>query len=209
MRADDAFREKYGGFVVGVHRHGVPLLPLESVEFESGDSALILTTDAFATSFARDSTFALIKAVASYKQRRHKYAPACGTIALILMIVLSQVLNEPQYGNIRILKTALCGMIFMAMTGCVSQIEMGCAILIPSFRFGVACSCFRCTKLAVVVEASPLTVRVDWRRAGAKIDLLIMIAVGFGLSEALTVSGGAKMVASVSWQNTLLGCRGE
>jgi hypothetical protein len=34
-------------------------------------------------------------------------------------------------------------------------------------------------------------------RSGAKIDLLIMIAVGFGLSEALTVSGGAKMVASV------------
>jgi hypothetical protein len=35
-------------------------------------------------------------------------------------------------------------------------------------------------------------------RSGAKIDLLIMIAVGFGLSEALTISGGAKMVASVS-----------
>ena len=28
---------------------------------------------------------------------------------------------------------------------------------------------------------------------GAKIDLLIMIAVGFGLSEALTISGGARM----------------
>jgi hypothetical protein len=34
-------------------------------------------------------------------------------------------------------------------------------------------------------------------RSGAKIDLLIMIAVGFGLSEALTISGGAKMVAGV------------
>ncbi len=36
-------------------------------------------------------------------------------------------------------------------------------------------------------------------RNGAKIDLLIMIAVGFGLSEALTISGGAKMVAGVSY----------
>jgi hypothetical protein len=40
------------------------------------------------------------------------------------MIALSQTLNEPQYGNISILKTALCAMIFMAMTGCASQVEM-------------------------------------------------------------------------------------
>ncbi len=38
-------------------------------------------------------------------------------------------------------------------------------------------------------------------RSGAKIDLLIMIAVGFGLSEALTISGGAKMVAGVRFPN--------
>mmetsp|Transcript_16654 Transcript_16654/g.45327 ORF Transcript_16654/g.45327 Transcript_16654/m.45327 type:complete len:279 (-) Transcript_16654:105-941(-) len=44
--------------------------------------------------------------------------------------------------------------------------------------FSVSCSCTCC------------------HRNGAKIDLLIMIAVGFGLSEALTISGGAKMVAS-------------
>ena len=34
-------------------------------------------------------------------------------------------------------------------------------------------------------------------RSGAKLDLMIMIAVGFGISEALTIMGGAKMVASV------------
>jgi di/tricarboxylate transporter len=178
-KPDDNFRREFGGFVVAVHRHGVPLLSRDDFILESGDSMLLLTTDSFISKYSRDSTFALIRLVADYKQRRHKYAPLCGTIALVLMIVLSQVLNEPQYGSITILKTALCGMIFMAMTGCASQIEMRCAIRI-GWRGLLTCVL---TRLC---------------RSGAKIDLLIMIAVGFGLSEALTVSGGAKMVAGVS-----------
>ena len=124
LKADDSFRQEYNGFIVAVHRHGVPLLSQEGLILESGDSLLLLTTDSFISKYSRDSTFALMRLVASFKQRRHKYAPACGTIALVLMIVLSQVLNEPQYGSITILKTALCGMIFMAITGCASQIEM-------------------------------------------------------------------------------------
>jgi hypothetical protein len=43
-------------------------------------------------------------------------------------------------------------------------------------------------------------------RAAAKIDLMIMIAVGFGLSEALTISGAAKLVASVG--RVRIGCCG-
>jgi hypothetical protein len=124
LKPDDNFRKEYGGFVVAVHRHGVPLLSHDDFILESGDSMLILTTDSFISKYTRDSTFALLRLVANYRQRRHKYAPHCGTIALVLMIVLSQVLNEPQYGNISILKTALCGMMFMAMTGCASQVEM-------------------------------------------------------------------------------------
>ena len=120
----DEFRTEYGGFIVAVHRHGVPLLPQHELLLESGDSMLILTTDSFISRYTRDSAFALIRLVATYKQRRHKYAPVLGSIALVLMIVLSQLLNEPQYGNISILKTALCGMMFMAMTGCASQVEM-------------------------------------------------------------------------------------
>jgi hypothetical protein len=120
----DDFRETYGGFVVAVHRHGVPVLPQHGMRLESGDSMLILTTDSFISRYTRDSAFAVVRLVASYKQRRHKYAPALGSIALVLMIMLSQFLNEPEYGNISILKTALCGMMFMAMTGCASQVEM-------------------------------------------------------------------------------------
>jgi hypothetical protein len=124
MKADDSVRQAYNAFVVAVHRHGVPLLFQDGLVLESGDSVLLLTTDSFMSKYGRDSTFALIRRVANFKQRRHKYAPVLGSVALVLMIVLSQVLNEPQYSNISILKTALCGMIFMAITGCASQVEM-------------------------------------------------------------------------------------
>ncbi len=123
LKADDNFRKEYGGFVVAVHRHGVPLMSQDDLVLESGDSILILTTDSFVSKYSRDSTFALIRLVSSFKQRRHPYAPHLGSVALVLMIVLSQFLNEPPF-NISILKTALCGMIFMAITGCASQIEM-------------------------------------------------------------------------------------
>ncbi len=88
-KPDDNFRKEFGGFVVAVHRHGVPLLSRDDFILESGDSMLLLTTDSFISKYSRDSTFALIRLVADYKQRRHKYAPLCGTIALVLMIVLS------------------------------------------------------------------------------------------------------------------------
>ncbi len=117
----------YGAHVVAVHRHGALVQPVgDSAKLEAGDALLLLTTDAFVAKHGRDSTFALLSVVASYRQRRHRYAPLLGTTSLVLMIVLSQVLNEPQYGNISILKTALCGMMFMAITGCASQVEMRC-----------------------------------------------------------------------------------
>ena len=121
---DDSFRAKYNGFIVAAHRHGLPVLSQSTVTLEAGDSLLVLTNDSFISSYSRDSTFGLVRLVANYKQRRHRYAPLLGSISLVLMIVLSQVLNEPAYNNITILKTALCGMIFMAMTGCASQVEM-------------------------------------------------------------------------------------
>jgi hypothetical protein len=141
LKAGDnaTFCKEYGGFIVAVHRHGVPLLSQHDMVLESGDSMLILTTDSFMSKYTRDSTFALIRLVATYKQRRHKYAPVLGSIALVLMIVLSQLLNEPQYGSISILKTALCGMIFMAITGCASQIEMRC----PAACHCHACACYQ------------------------------------------------------------------
>ncbi len=127
MRPDAGFRAAYGGVVVAVHRHGARLPSVgDGAALEAGDALLVLTTDAFVAKHARDSAFALLAPVASYKQRRHRYAPLLGTASLVLMIVLSQVLNEPQYGSISILKTALCGMMFMAVTGCASQVEMRC-----------------------------------------------------------------------------------
>jgi hypothetical protein len=134
MTPGDAFREEYKGFIVAVHRHGEPLLFHRHLKLESGDSLLILTTDSFVSKYTRDSTFALIRLVANYKQRRHPYAPLLGSFSLVAMIVFSQVLNEPQYGNISILKTALCGMIFMAITGCASQVEMRCGVVVPFFN---------------------------------------------------------------------------
>jgi di/tricarboxylate transporter len=55
----------------------------------------------------------------------------------------------------------------------------------------------------VLIESAMVSISRVCRN-GAKIDLLIMIAVGFGLSEALTISGGAKMVAGVSYGTATL-----
>jgi hypothetical protein len=106
---------------------------------EAGDSLLVLTNDAFISKYTRDSSFAMVRLVANYKQRRHKYAPLLGSIALVLMIMLSQFLNEKEYGNISILKTALCGIIFLALTGCASQVEMRCAFQ-PSLPHTCMCT---------------------------------------------------------------------
>ena len=41
--------------------------------------------------YTRDSSFALVRLVANYKQRRHRYAALVGSVALILTIVCSAV----------------------------------------------------------------------------------------------------------------------
>jgi di/tricarboxylate transporter len=127
MAIDDSFRAEHSAIIVAAHRHAHPVLSSTGSTLEAGDSLLVLTNDAFISKYTRDSSFAIVRLVANYKQRRHKYAPLLGSIALVLMIVLSQFLNEKEYGNISILKTALCGIIFLALTGCASQVEMRCA----------------------------------------------------------------------------------
>jgi hypothetical protein len=139
MKAGDSleFRKEYGGFVVAVHRNGAPVMPQHGLLFEPGDSLLILTTDSFVSKFTRDSTFAVIRLVASFRQRRHKYTPILGSLALVLVIAISATMNEPEYGNISILKTALCGCMFMAITGCSSQIEMRYIMILSCIQFYV------------------------------------------------------------------------
>ena len=124
LRPDAGFRAAYGGFVVAVHRHVVPLLPHDSVALQAGDALLILTTDALLSTFTRGSDFSVVRLVTSYKARRG-LTPLLGMLGLLLIIALSQSLNSPQVGDTALFKTALYGMTATAVTGCAaSQVDM-------------------------------------------------------------------------------------
>ena len=123
LRPGAAFRAAYGGFVVAVHRHGVPLLSHDGAALQAGDALLVLATDAFVAKHARDSTFALLRRVAIHER---SVAPLLGTLGLALLLALSQVLNAPQAADsdTALIRTALYGMTATAVTGCAaSQVD--------------------------------------------------------------------------------------
>ncbi len=99
LRPDAAFRAAYGGFVVAVHRHGVPLLSHNSVALQAGDALLILTTDAILSTYAGGNAFSFVRLVTSYKQR-WSLVPMLGMLALLLLIALSQFVCPPQFGTL-------------------------------------------------------------------------------------------------------------
>jgi hypothetical protein len=118
LRPDAGFRAAYGGSVVAVHRHGVPLLALDSVALEAGDALLLLIPDALLPKCARDQAFARARLVTGYRPRRSR-APLLGAGLVVALAV--QALSEPVQGDAAsLLRAALYGATATAVTSCAS-----------------------------------------------------------------------------------------
>ena len=128
--ADDSFRTEFNALPVALHRSSVE--KPTSAPLGVGDSILLLSTDDFITKYSRDSAFSLVSLVASFKQIRHRWAPAIASSCAVAFIIVGSTVKDAAGKDISLLIPVLCSLIVMAITGCASQVELRFVLL--SFR---------------------------------------------------------------------------
>lgn len=168
------FRQLYNAAVVAVHRNGQRVTTkIGDIELQPGDTLLLQTRQHFAEAFRNHPDFFLVSSVEGSEHGRHDKAWLAFTLLGLLVLLLS-------LGSLLV---AVLGPLDHTMLAPVGKLLNSTAFLaIAPIMVGVLMVVTRCLTIS---EA----------RSSINLEILLTIAAGVGLGQAMENSGLAKVIA--------------